>query len=250
MKKSLLTFFFLCAFMASARACDIPISTPLQIVQLVRHESMDVLSKAANTKEACPSEMQAQKGDKFKKCILESLTPAYDYYEIYDAPDKNRLGVLIVSYSPLTYVIRADVINLEDNNRQSLEPEIYDSDWGYGPWFHTALLDREGDWLKIPMPIFKTGWIKMPQATILSYLPQAGEDDSLKIVVEIAERSSVILGQKEGRLVARDEWQNDMPCGNDLTGPPPPFQERLLKMSDLYDQSCRILIKPKYTRGC
>lgn len=248
MKKTLLTCLLLCAFTVQARACDIPISTPLQVVELIRHESMNTLSASAQTKETCPPD--TLRGEKRKACVMKTLSPVRDYYEVFDAPDKNLIGYLVINYSALTYDITAHVIRLENNERNAFTPEIHDPDWGYGPWFHTALLDREGDWLKIPLPVLKTGWIKMPQATVLSYLPQTGEDDRLKGVVEIGEKSSVILGQKEGRLIVRDEWQNDMPCGNDLIGPPPPFQERLLKMNELYDQDCRILIKPKYTRGC
>ena len=41
-------------------------------------------------------------------------------------------------------------------------PDLFDSDWGYGPYFHQTFLERRGRWFLLPAgPLPEPGWIEL-----------------------------------------------------------------------------------------
>ena len=128
-----------------------------------------------------------------------------------------------------------------------LVPDLYDVDWGYGPYFHQTFLERRGSWFLLPAgPLPQPAWLD---------LGEFGDDSNVRMlqagdIVTAPVGDLFILGVDVGSMRARLEQQADMWCE---AGYPPPlssYEEVLLTPEDLYSGSGHLRVKIKYTRGC
>jgi hypothetical protein len=130
-------------------------------------------------------------------------------------------------------------------------PDLFDADWGYGPWFHQSILSRRGSWLRIPVPSVGDGWIDANEL--------GGRDDLASNQVVTVSKGDIVttpkgdmfvLGVDIGVLRVRTEQVGDMWC--QAGDPPPlaPWQEIRIPFDQLFDSRGHLLISYKYTRGC
>lgn len=133
------------------------------------------------------------------------------------------------------------------NKKVPFKPDLYDSDWGYGPFFHQTVLSLKNGWALLPkVPLEEKAW-----ANLTSVL---GEYD-LKTIVQgmiykLDDRSIYIIKIDKNSISVRDEQEVDMWCKG---GTPPPhkkFTPETIPFSDLYDSDEHLKLKVKYTRGC
>lgn len=128
-------------------------------------------------------------------------------------------------------------------------PDLYDSDWGYGPWFHQTVLARRGAWFRLALPSIGAGWIdssRHDQQEVEDRVRRLDEGD----IVAMPAGDVVFLGVENGELRVRPEQAADMWC---KSGDPPalaPSQELRIPVERLRDADGRLRITYKYMRGC
>ncbi len=125
-------------------------------------------------------------------------------------------------------------------------PDLYDSDWGYGPHFHQTILDREGSWFRLPIDALPGAWVNSAEWTSEVDVRTVNERDILRT----SGGDMFVLGMEEGVLRVRPEQEADMWCE---TGDPPPLKpwtEIRIPFAELYDGKGHLLLATKYMRGC
>lgn len=231
--------FVLCFTLASASAQERP---QLQWLGLFHWDLAAWLDNVHQLDQLCPATMDA--ADKVL-CLIEKRKPKTLELPVREAPkaDAAQLGTLVITATPgegLSYVFKD-----ADGGNTEFTPDVYDKEWGYGPWAHQTLLERQDNWFKLPAEPF-------PQAAWL-------EGDALgpKIPLETVETGSVYVLDKESvvflefgadSVTLRAEQMDDMPCGEVLS--PEPAEPRQVPYADLFGEDGHLKVQPKYTRGC
>lgn len=126
-------------------------------------------------------------------------------------------------------------------------PDLFDSDWGYGPYFHQTFLERRGTWFLLPAaPFPKPAWINVREFTNEPdvRLLKTGE------IIKTPMGDLVVLGMERGVLRARPEQEADMWCEEGDPPPLAPSKEIRLPVGELYGPTGHLLVSIKYTRGC
>jgi hypothetical protein len=124
-------------------------------------------------------------------------------------------------------------------------PDEYDSDWGYGPYFHQTIRFGSGSWFQVPIPgISDSGWVDPSEWT--------REPDLLLVegIITSPFGDLVVLGVAGDSLRARPEQPRDMWCAD---GAPPalqPWTEMRIPFSRLHDARGHLVVNRKYKRGC
>jgi hypothetical protein len=185
--------------------------------------------------------------EEWTKCQAEKTSPAIFALPVMREPDPGaeRLGTIIVSAVPGSG-LTAHYLPVGESRAQAFTPDLCDRDWGYGPYFHQTILEREDGWFLLPEdPFPEAVWVEIGRAGEPRVeRPYAGE------VVGTAAGDMVVLEVVDGSVRVRPEQPADMWC--DEGDPPPlePFKETILTPADLYDQKGHLTIRPKYLRGC
>jgi hypothetical protein len=127
------------------------------------------------------------------------------------------------------------------------QPDLFDRDWGYGPYFHQTFLERRATWFRLPEgPLFKDTWVDSrelgnePQLQLL----EAG------LIVASPFGDLFILGIDRDVLRARPEQAADMWCQSGNPPPLAPGRELRIPLRDLYTPTGHLVVRRKYTRGC
>jgi hypothetical protein len=125
--------------------------------------------------------------------------------------------------------------------------DLYDPDWGYGPYLHQTFLAREGNWFFVPAdPFDEPVWILLGSGREDPEVMDVRRGDILDF-----ENSGWVVIEASGEvLTVRREQDSDMWC--EPGDPPPltPAPTRTLSRSDVSDARGHLLIRPKYLRGC
>lgn len=192
----------------------------------------------------CPKSMPR---DSYKKCRRDNLAKKTWIIQAYKSPSNTseKAGDIIISVKP-----GDSFVSSFKNNKGTIrdfEPDLYDQDWGYGPFFHQTILERKGDWIKIPIKAFTTTvWIN-PRDSI-KYLDIITVTEG--IVYTLDSQSIVITKIKGYDVFFRIEHQSDMWCN---TGSPPKLNEsevKIIHIQELYDTQKHLKLDIKYKRGC
>ncbi len=217
---------------ASAQTeCSLSVKTPFSAVAIYKDTFLAGLENENRLKEICP--------EQDKDCVAAALAAQTDRMPVHDRPSGKIIASLDVTYAPGE--MKAALI--QGGEAVPFIPPVYDSDFGYGPWFHATLLDQKGAWKKIALPSIQSGWIELPEAEILQFT----EKDR---VYSLRARNIVVIKSDGASLTVRDEQPADMWCDG---GDPPPltaFKEQAIPLNEVYDDQCNLLLSPAYTRGC
>jgi hypothetical protein len=126
-------------------------------------------------------------------------------------------------------------------------PDLFDADWGYGPFFHQTVLERRGAWFRLPsVPFSNAVWLN---ASDLGSQPDV-RALTVGDIVRFRGRDLVFLGVARGIARMRPEQRGDMWCEE---GEPPvekPAPEIGIRVEKLYGPTGRLLVDIKYKRGC
>lgn len=182
------------------------------------------------------------------ECRASKLEPKLTVIPVRAAPEAGarRLGEIVVVALPgqgLKAFAAAGSLAAQ------FTPDLFDQDWGYGPWFHQTILTRRGSWFRVPVSAIGPGWINAAEWST------PGADSGVKTVeagdIIITPRGDMfVLGVGEHVLRVRPEQKSDMWC--QAGDPPPlaPWQEIRIPFDELFDAKDHLLIRYKYTRGC
>jgi hypothetical protein len=127
-------------------------------------------------------------------------------------------------------------------------PDLFDPDYGYGPYFHETFLEQRGTWFRLPGDPFAPGtWIDAADF---------GDDPHVRLLeagdVVSSPRGDLSVVAMEGdQLRARPEDPSASPCNADRQPPTVHATGDLrIPIRELYDANGHLLVHLKYTRGC
>lgn len=182
------------------------------------------------------------------ECYREVLGPLVRAYDLYVEPDTSsvQVGELIVVATP-GRGLSAHFRQSRSDEGDAFLPDLFLQDWGYGPYFHHTLLDRRGDWYRLPAgPWSGAVWLR-----------RAGEDRATVVmevypeyIVEMGGSGWYVVATESDALHLRPEQPGDMWC---VEGEPPPIaavEPARFAREELLDSLGHLVIRPKYLKGC
>jgi hypothetical protein len=125
-------------------------------------------------------------------------------------------------------------------------PDLFDVDWGYGPYFHQTILERRGSWYRVPIESLPPGWIDAATWTDSVDVQTVHAGD----IIRTARGDVTVLAVGKGELRVRPEQDADMWCGTGKAPPLTRWDEVRIPFRELLDRRGHLLITKKYTRGC
>jgi len=179
-------------------------------------------------------------------CIQEHLKPMSKRIDVRKDPDplSPLLGQIEIIAKPgegLSAVWRTL------HSSRPFKPDLYDADWGYGPYFHMTALSHRDSWFLLPRnPLPDAGWIDINQLTEAPDFKKIAPGE----VYMFADESITITNIEKNTITFRDEQPADMWC---QSGEPPQMYLRHLRkfrISELFNKDCHLKLTVKYTRGC
>jgi hypothetical protein len=184
---------------------------------------------------------------KSRECRDEKMKPRRHVVPLRAVPDVTApvVGELVVEATP-GQGLRA-YYRSAPHSEMEFVPDLFDADWGYGPFFHQTVLERRGAWFRLPSgPFSHAVWMNASDLAIEPdvRLLTVGE------VVKFRGRDLVFLGVAQGMARLRPEQSGDMGCEE---GEPPiskPAPEVPIPVEKLYGVTSHLLVDIKYKRGC
>ena len=182
------------------------------------------------------------------RCHSEHMRPAISIYSLHREPraQSQRVGDLLVVAVPgrgLTAHFRSA------GSRQlvAFEPDLFLQDWGYGPYFHQTVLAQQGGWFQLPVgPWDRPVWIHRGSDGGSASIMQIQSGD----IIEFGGSGFYVIAAEPDVLVLRVEQPADMWCEE---GTPPAtiaVETRRVPRADLVDSDGRLVIRPRYPKGC
>ena len=182
------------------------------------------------------------------KCRAQKLAPRIHVVRLWTQPSEKGApaGSLLIVGTP-GQGLRSFFVPVDGGVATEFEPDLFDGDWGYGPYFHQTFLERRATWFRLPeVPFPKGTWIN---ATQLSGEPELRflEVDQ---IVSGPFGDVLILGVERGVIRARPQQEADMWCASGDPPPLKPWRELQIPVGDLYTPTGHLVVHQKYTRGC
>ncbi len=181
-------------------------------------------------------------------CRAEKLTPKTLVVRLRATPTRSarHAGDLVVTAFP-GKGLQASYIPAAGGIGRPVVPELFDGDWGYGPYFHTTIAEQRDAWVRLPAdPFPPSTWLNAHD--LGTPAPFYWLEEGKILTSPIGD--VVVLGVSRGVIRVRDEQPRDMPCDGDAPGPITPFKERRLEGPTLFTPAGRLRVHVKYTRGC
>lgn len=226
-----------------------PLSSELAWIGLYNQELLDWLENENRLDTLCPTDAAAAAQ---AECRDEKRQPKAAVIPLHAEPraDAQRLGeILVVAVPGKGFTAFASA-----NRRvERFTPDLYDRDWGYGPFFHQTTLGRRGTWFRVPVPSAGRVWIDAAAWTDAGALDATdGVLRTLRAgdIVTTPTGDVVVLAVGDGVLRARAEQDADMWC---RPGDPPARvdgPEIRMPFAELFDAGGHLQVRIKYTRGC
>ena len=196
-----------------------------------------------NMEKICPKSMYAKERN---TCIQQHLNPMRKRIDVRKAPtyQSEILGQIEIVATPAKGLSAVWVTPISSSPFMT---DMFDEDWGYGPYFHMTVMGRHGSWFLLPRnPFPDKAWIDTNQFT------QAADFKVINIgeVYLFRGESIVITSIQKKTFTIRKEQPADMWCDS---GEPPKMTSshyRTLRISELFNKDCHLILKVKYTRGC
>jgi hypothetical protein len=182
------------------------------------------------------------------QCRDEKLAPKVHVVRLWTGPSDTAAsaGSLVVIATP-GKGLRGMFVPAKGGAAAEFQPDLFDRDWGYGPYFHETFLERRETWFRLPDEPFPSGtWIN---AADFGGEPEVRLLESEEIVSSPF-GDLVVLGIEGSVLRARPQQDADNWC---QPGDPPPlrtWQELRISVSELYTPTGHLRLRKKYTRGC
>ncbi len=180
------------------------------------------------------------------KCKAENLAEKVWTIGAYTRPDKNsrKAGEILITVKPGDPFVAS--FKSPGGEIAQFEPDLYDQDWGYGPYFHQTILEQKGDWLEIPLrPFTRSAWIH-PGAAIqrMDIIPiRKGP------VYELDTQNIVITDIGKETVSYRSENSADMWCNAGAPPKPPAGESKTIRIRELFSNG-HLKLDIKYKRGC
>ncbi len=229
---------------ASQRAETLP--TELAWIGLFNHELLGWLENENRLGELCTAEPSTAA---WHECRAAKMEPKVAVIPVRSEPhvSAKRLGEILLVALP-GRGLRAFA---SANRRvEPFTPDLYDSDWGYGPLFHQTILARRGTWCRVPVPSMGVAWLNAEDWMDVGSVDDLKRTVSPGDLITISRGDMFVLGVEPRVLRVRPEQKRDMWCEGGEPPPLVPWQETRIPFEQLFDSKGHLLIGYKYTRGC
>jgi hypothetical protein len=178
---------------------------------------------------------------KRERCREEQTTPLVHAIPLRSGPVRSAplIGSILVMALP-GRGLRSFYLTRSGGVGVPFSPDLYDSDWGYGPFFHATFLERRGNWFRLPEgPFPSPAWVDVTEWSTDPEVREIREGDILTSPFG----DLYVVGVQSDSLRARPEQEAD---------PPPlrPFKELRIPFQDLRDARGHLQVHIKYMRGC
>lgn len=224
--------------------------TSIGWVGLWNSEMVQWAENANQIYKLCPKSMDKEA---YKKCREKNLSKKTWTIPAFKNPNNKspKVGEILITVKPGSPFIASFKNNSEYNdnseNITDFEPDLFDQDWGYGPFFHQTIIEKNGNWIKLPIPSLPTPvWIN-PKESIKHTSNIAVTKNSVYI---LNSESIVITKISGGTVFYRSEQESDMWCD---AGERPKLKTSKVKkinIKQLYDSQKHLKLDIKYKRGC
>lgn len=192
----------------------------------------------------CPKSMDEEL---YKKCREQNLSKKTWKIPAFKNPKNTspKLGEILITVQPGSSFIAA--FKDSKNNISDFEPDLFDTDWGYGPFFHQTILQKNGNWIMLPIQSLPTPvWIN-PKESIkhTDYITVTKNS-----VYTLNSESIVITKISGDTIFYRSEQESDMWCD---AGDPPKLKKskvQKINIKQLYNSQKQLKLDIKYKRGC
>lgn len=235
-------------FAANLSGAQSPSPTELAWVGLFNPAMIEWLENSNRLKDVCG--LSEPGSDAFERCRAEKMAARIFVIRLFSRPSiaaPSAGAVLLLAAPASGEGLRAFFVSEEGGQAAPLVPDLFDPDYGYGPYFHETFLERRGNWFLLPEGPFKKGtWLN-------------GDDLGAEVQVQPLEIETIVtspqgdlfvLGMEPGFLRARPEQPSDMWCRVGPAPPLQPFKELRIPFGQLYSSTGHLLLHKKYTRGC
>jgi hypothetical protein len=166
----------------------------------------------------------------FSECYSAMMRPYVSVHELRAEPDETSgvVGELIIVAVPGR--------GLSSHFRSSgsagsvvFLPDLFLQDWGYGPYFHHTLSQKQGNWFQLPPdPWGEAVWIHLGQDSLDSSVISVTAGD----IIDLNGAGMYVVSAAANSLTLRAEQPGDLWCE---VGDPPPIlpevPERVLEGS-------------------
>ena len=184
----------------------------------------------------------------WRECRDKNMQPKQHVFQLRSAPretatPKGALVILATPGQPLRAYYRpaGKVAGIP------FIPDLFDADWGYGPYFHQTFLERRGSWFLLPVdPLPSPAWVNIPEPQVRL----VREFQETREVVETQRGDLIVLGMNRRSLRARLAQDADMWCQSGDPPPLKPWKEIHLPVETLYGPTGHLRLDIKYKRGC
>lgn len=218
--------------------------TQIGWVGLWNSEMVNWAENANQIYKLCPKSMNQEA---YKKCREKNLSKKTWTIPAFKNPNNKspKVGEILITVKPGSSFIASFKNNSEDIT--DFEPDLFDQDWGYGPFFHQTIIEKNGTWIKLPIPSLPTPiWIN-PKESIKN-------SDNITVTknsVYILNSESIVITKISGNTVFyRSEQESDMWCD---AGEQPKLKTskvQKINIKQLYDKQKHLKLDIKYKRGC
>jgi hypothetical protein len=182
-------------------------------------------------------------------CRDRMLRPKVSRFQLRAAPNKRAAGAgtLIVEATPGKGLRASYAPPTGGGALVPLPPDLFDSDWGYGPFFEYSVVEQRGTWVRLAeVPVGRQTWLDITDLGVDNRILWLQPGD----IVESPRGDLYILAVVNGRVRARPEQERDMWCEGGPQPPVAPFRALWLEHSDVRTPTGHIRLRLKYTRGC
>jgi hypothetical protein len=236
----------LCA--ANMSAAQSQSTTEIAWVGLFNHALFDWLENVNRLESLCSPSKPGSIA--FEECRAEKLATKVHVVRLFSGPRitaGSAGSVLLVATPALDVGLRAFFVSNEGGAATSFVPDLFDPDWGYGPYFHETFLERRGTWFLLPEGPFKKGtWFNAADLGPDLEVKRLDAGD----IITGPQGDLYVLAIEPGFLRARPEQDTDMWCDSNPAPPLRPFMESRIPLRQLYSATGHLLLHVKYTRGC
>jgi hypothetical protein len=218
---------------------------PLQWLGLFHWDLIAWLDNPRRLHEICPDSL----GER-ARCEQQARAAKIENLRLYREPssDAETVGTLIIIALPGKGLFHA--FKALGEKAQRFSPDLYDQDWGYGPYYHQTVQARRDDWFQLPpQPFAQAVWLNARPLFNANGVPPL-ENVNLDTVYLLNNDSVVFTNLGENSVSMRLEQPADMPCDKDEEKETPDVPEQTRPYSDLFDEYGHLKLKIKYMRGC
>ena len=191
----------------------------------------------------CPKILENNELKKCKDNFLSEKKWTIDTYKQSNLNSK-KVGKIVILVKPGKSL--ETVFKGASGETTVFIPDLYDQDWGYGPYLHQTILEQKEDWVKIPLPgTVRFAWIN-PRKDIRTFDIKPITKER---VYKYRNGSIVIVDASRNAVKYRLENKSDMWCDIGQAPKVPAGKIKTLSTEKLFENG-HLTIDLKYKRGC